>query len=152
MSKRGYPTQGSGMRSQLEERIAAGLDKARVPFDYEAYKIKYVKPASNHHYSPDFLLHNGIIIEAKGLLDLDDRKKHLLLKSQYPMLDIRFVFSSHRTKISSGSKTTVAEWADKHNIKWAEKVIPAAWLKEPKKEIPAGALIPTAAKLKEEEL
>lgn len=150
MTKRGFPTTGSGMRSQLEERIAAGLDKARVAFEYEAYKIKFIKPASTHHYSPDFVLHNGILIEAKGLLDLDDRKKHLLIKQQYPDLDIRFVFSSHRTKISPTSKTTVAEWADKNGILWSEKVIPAAWLREKKKPFPEGALIPTAKKLEED--
>lgn len=139
--KRGFPTTGQGFRSQLEEKIAAQLDKARLPFDYEESYLPFVQPATNHKYNPDFVLHNGIIIEAKGLFDVDDRKKHLLIKKQYPTLDIRFVFSSTRTKISAASKTTVAEWCEKNGYKFSEKVIPAAWLRESKTTNPEEVLV-----------
>lgn len=139
--KRGFPTTGQGFRSQLEEKIAAQLDAARLPFDYEEAYLPYVIPASNHKYNPDFVLHNGIIIEAKGLFDVDDRKKHKLIRKQYPELDIRFVFSSSRTKISPTSKTTVAEWCEKNGYKFAEKLIPREWLREPARPIPEGVLI-----------
>lgn len=136
MSKRGFPTTGMGFRSQLEEKIAAQLDKARLPWSYESHKINYVVPASNHVYNPDIILHNGIVVEAKGLFDVEDRKKHLLIRKQHPEVDIRFVFSSHKTKISAGSKTTVATWCEKNGFLWAEKVIPAAWLREKAKPLP----------------
>lgn len=139
--KRGFPTTGMGFRSQLEEKIAAGLDKARLPYEYEESYLVYEIPASLHKYNPDFVLHNGIIVEAKGLFDVDDRKKHLLIKKQYPDLDIRFVFSSSRTKISAGSKTTVGEWCEKHGYKFADKVIPTSWLREKGSAIPEGVLI-----------
>ena len=48
-------------------------------------------------------------------------------------LDIRFVFSNPNTKIYKGSKTTVAQWCEKYNFKYATKYIPTAWLKEGKK-------------------
>lgn len=139
--KRGFPTQGLGFRSGLEEKIAAQLELAHVPFRYEDGHIKYVIPASNHKYNPDFVLGNGIIIEAKGLFDVDDRKKHLLIKAQHPDLDIRFVFSSTRTKISASSKTTVAEWCEKNGYLFAEKLIPKHWLKESNRPIPSGSIV-----------
>ena len=46
-------------------------------------------------YKPDFVLNNGIIIEAKGWFKARDRVKHLLIQEQYPELDIRFCFRTH---------------------------------------------------------
>lgn len=98
---------------------------------YESYKIDYVIPATDHTYTPDFVLPNGIIIEGKGIFDATDRQKHLLIKKQYPHLDIRFIFSNPKTKIYSGSKTTLADWCAKYGYKYASKLIPAEWLTEP---------------------
>jgi hypothetical protein len=75
-------------------------------------------------------LSNGIIIEAKGLFEIDDRKKHLLIKKQYPQLDIRFVFQNPSNKIYQGSKTTYADWCKKNEFKYATKLIPSSWFKE----------------------
>ena len=44
------------------------------------YYIQYEKPATKHKYTPDFVLPNGIIIEAKGIFEREDRQKHLLIK------------------------------------------------------------------------
>lgn len=74
--------------------------------------------------------------ETKGLWEADDRKKHLLIREQYPMLDIRLVFSSSRSKIYKGSPTSYGEWCEKHSILFADKLIPLEWLKEPKREVP----------------
>jgi hypothetical protein len=71
-----------------------------------------------------------LYIEAKGHLDKGDRVKMLLIKQQYPDLDIRFVFLNANNKIYRGSKTTYAAWATKHNFVWAEKTIPEEWLKD----------------------
>lgn len=77
---------------------------------------------------------NGIIIEAKGIFNTADRQKHLLIKQQYPHLDIRFVFSSPTHKIYKGSKSTYADWCEQHGFLYAAKLIPAAWFREPKKD------------------
>ena len=63
----------------------------------------------------------------------EDRKKHLLVKEQNPELDIRLVFQSAKSKLRKGSKTTYADYCDKHGIRWAEKIIPQAWIDEEKK-------------------
>lgn len=130
-------------RSGLEKKISEQLDKAGVSYSYETHKIAYVKPATNHHYTPDFILPNGIIIESKGLFESDDRKKHLYIKEQYPELDIRFVFFSSKSKLYKGAKSTYADWCDKYGFRYADKLIPANWLREPSVVIPSGLLILT---------
>lgn len=126
----------NGFRSGLEDKVSKQLEAKNIKFAYEEWKVPYIVPASNHHYTPDFLLPNGIFVETKGLWESDDRKKHLLIREQYPELDIRLVFSSSRTKIYKGSPTSYAEFCEKHNIKFADKLIPVSWLKEPKREVP----------------
>ncbi|QQG33590.1 endonuclease I [Pectobacterium phage PcCB251] len=128
-------------RSGLEEKNMKLLESKGVKAEYEMWRVPYVVPASNHHYTPDILLPNGIFVETKGLWESDDRKKHLLIREQYPELDIRLVFSSSRTKIYKGSPTSYGEWAEKHGIKFADKLIPTEWLKEPSKEIPWDKMI-----------
>ena len=123
-------------RSGLEDKNMKFLESKNVKADYERWRIPYVVPSSNHHYTPDILLPNGIFVETKGLWDSDDRKKHLLVREQYPNLDIRLVFSSSRSKIYKGSPTSYAEWCEKHQILFADKLIPVDWLKEPKKIVP----------------
>ena len=116
----------AGFRSGLEHRVWKNLKQRHVKdAAYEAIKISYVIPASSHSYTPD-------IIEVKGRLVKADRDKHLLIKEQHPNLDIRFVFQSANNKIRKGSKTTYAQWCDKNDIKWCEKIIPDTWLKEKK--------------------
>ena len=122
-------------RSGLEDKVAAQLRDADIDAKYEEYQIPYEIPATSHHYTPDFVLPNGIIVETKGVFDVDDRKKHLLIKKQYPKLDIRFVFSSSKTHIYKGSKTTYADWCDKYGFKFTDKWIPDKWLRERKRAI-----------------
>lgn len=119
-----------GFRSGLEERIAEQLDKAGVEYTYEKLKLDYVKPASKHVYTPDFVLSNGIIIETKGRFLLADRQKHILVKRHNPTLDIRFVFSNSNARISKASTTTYAQWCIKNGFKYADKTIPEEWMNE----------------------
>ena len=129
-----YHAVKNGFRSGLEETISNQLTEKQVDFQYEskANTIKYVKPATNHTYLPDFKLPNGIIVETKGRFLLADRKKHLLIKEQHPELNVRFVFSNSAGKISKGSKTTYADWCIKNGFKYADKEIPQSWLDETK--------------------
>ncbi len=119
-------------RSGLEEEIVKELETAGIEYSYEKHYVDYTLPATKHRYLPDFVLSNGIIIEAKGIFDVADRKKHLAIKEQHPDLDIRFVFSNAGTKISKSSKTTYAMWCDKNGFKYATKLIPDSWLRERK--------------------
>ncbi len=119
-----------GFRSGLEESIAEELTSKGVGFSFEELVIPYVKPEKPAKYTPDFVLENGIIIESKGRFLTEDRQKHLLVQKQWPALDIRFVFSNSKTKISKRSKTTYADWCIKNGFMYADKEIPDAWLKE----------------------
>ena len=119
-----------GFRSGLEEKVAEYLTSKGVKFAFETLKVPYVKPETKHTYTPDFILDNGIIIETKGRWLLDDRKKHLLIRKQHPNLDIRILFQNANAKISKGSKTSYADFCDKHGIPYAHREIPVAWLKE----------------------
>ena len=129
-------------RSGLEESIAKQLEAKGVPVAFEQYVLKYIKPETEHRYTCDFVLPNGIMVESKGLFDVDDRKKHLLIKEQHPELDIRFVFSRSATKLYKGAKSNYADWCIKNGFKFADKLIPADWLKEAKRPIPQGILQP----------
>lgn len=136
-------------RSGLEVKIAKQLTDAGVAYRYEQDKIHYVIPASNHVYNPDFVLPNGIIVEGKGLFEVSDRKKHLLIQKQYPHLDIRFVFSSPTQKLYKGSKTTYADWCTKNGYKFAKALIPTEWILEKTPRDTTG-VIPNKVKEKNE--
>ena len=119
----------NGYRSGLEEDINTLLAEKKIDGEYEQHKIKYIIPATDHTYTPDFRLPNGIFVETKGRFVVEDRKKHILIKQQHPGLDIRFVFQNSKNKIRKGSKTTYADWCVKYGFIYADKIIPDAWLK-----------------------
>jgi hypothetical protein len=118
-----------GYRSGLEVTVARQLEALNIPFDYEKFKIKY-EVHEVRTYSPDYVLPNSIIVETKGRFVTADRKKHLLVREQHPELDIRFVFSNSKAKISKGSKTSYADWCNKYKFQFADKLIPQEWLDE----------------------
>jgi len=119
-----------GYRSGFEHTVSKELTEAKVKFEYETTVIPYIKPETNHTYTIDFTLPNGILVETKGRWVLEDRKKHLLIKIQHPKLDIRLVFQNSKGKIRKGSKTTYADFCNKNYIIWADKSIPKAWYNE----------------------
>lgn len=122
-----------GYRSGLEMQIAAQIRAQGIKVMYEDpdSKIKFVQPAKNRTYTPDFILPNGIIIETKGRFVSDDRNKHLWIKEQYGTeMDIRFVFSNSRAKLYKGSKTSYADWCHKNGFLFADKEIPEEWFNE----------------------
>ena len=113
-------------RSKLEEQVAALLDQLKVPYEYESCQVAYTK---QHHYNPDFILPNGIYLESKGYWDAKDRRKILAVVKDNPDIDLRMVFQAPFNKISKKSKTTYAQWCEKHGIKWAAvHAIPIDWL------------------------
>jgi len=118
----------SDFKSGLEYNIAKQLDNLGVAIEYENLKISYQRKPSK--YTPDFELPNGIIIEGKGRFKSEDRSKHLLIKKQHPELDIRFIFSNSKSKLSKNSKTTYAMWCEKHGFLYADKEIPKEWIDE----------------------
>ena len=122
-----------GFRSGLEERVSEQLAFLNILDCYEIKKIPFVQPAKNRNYTPDFWLPNGIIVETKGVFTVQDRQKHLLIKEQYPDLDLRFVFSNSKNKLRKGSKTTYADWCNKYDFIFADQLIPEEWINEKKR-------------------
>jgi len=118
----------NGYRSGLEEVVDSTLKQRNIDGEYEKHKIKYTVPATDHTYTPDFRLPNGIFVETKGRFVIEDRKKHVLIRKQHPELDIRFVFQNSKNKIRKGSPTTYGDWCVKHGFVYADKTIPQEWL------------------------
>lgn len=121
--------QKHGYRSSLEISLQKFFLANGVSFKYETTKIQW-EDRRFRKYTPDFILPNGIIIETKGLFTVEDRRKHKEIKSQYPELEIRFVFENSKRRISKVSKTTYADWCDKMKIKHANKEMPIDWAHE----------------------
>ena len=111
-------------KNKLEKGMGCLLEKAGIPFTYESDRIPYAK---QHHYVPDFKV-GGFYIEVKGRFLASDRAKHLLIQEQQPSLDIRFAFQQPKHKIRPGSKTSYADWCDKHGFKWCGLTVPNSWL------------------------
>lgn len=105
-------------RSRLELRFEDILLANKAEYEYEVTKIPYIVPESKHNYTVDWTLLNGLLIETKGYLsDHQERYKYVLIKQQYPDLDLRFVFDNPN-KLCGGTKYTHAKWADKFGFKW----------------------------------
>jgi hypothetical protein len=119
-----------GYRSGLEAALERQLRGAGLPVLYEEMFIPF-RVDKSCKYTPDFILPNGIVVESKGRFITADRQKHLLIKAQHPELDIRFVFSRSASRIAKTSKTTYAKWCQTKGFKYADAVIPTAWLNEP---------------------
>ena len=114
-------------KSKLEVSVAELLDAVGCKYVYEGEQVPYT---IQHHYNPDFVLLNGVMLETKGYWDAEDRRKIKAVIRDNPHLDIRMVFQAPFNKISKKSKTTYAQWCEKHNIKWAAAhAIPIDWLR-----------------------
>lgn len=114
-------------RSKLEAGVGENLEGCGADFEYEPLYIPFSRPK---HYQPDFILANGIVIEVKGYFKSSDRSKHLLVRDQYPDLDVRFVFARSNNRLSKRSKTTYAQWCETKGFEYADTTVPLAWIKE----------------------
>ena len=113
-------------RSGLEEKVADLMVNLGVDYEYETRTVPYT---ISHNYTPDFLLPSGIYLECKGYWDAGDRRKIKAVKEQHPEIDLRMVFQTPFNKISKTSKTTYAQWCDRHSIPWTSfGNIPIEWL------------------------
>lgn len=117
-----------GWRSGLEKRIQEDLKGLGLEDNYEGRVFEYIVPETKHKYTPDFPVSPHIVIETKGLWEVADRMKMVMIQQQYPEVEFRMLFQNAQKKIKKGSKTSYADYCDKHNIKWAEKSIPQEWV------------------------
>ena len=110
------------------------MDSKSAPYEYETLILEYEVPAKKHKYKPDFILANGVIVEAKGRFDAATRQKMSLVIEQNPDRDIRLLFMRDNT-ISKSSKTKYSDWCDARGIKYhvsANGEVPEEWYRERK--------------------
>ncbi len=113
-------------RSKTEEQVAAFLDNCKVNYQYEPGTIDYTLQC---RYKPDFVLINGVHLEVKGYFPSKDRRKMLAVKKDNPDLDIRMVFQKPYNTIYKGSKTTYAQWCERHGFPWTSFYdLPLEWI------------------------
>ena len=116
-------------KSNSEYEAAQQLHKLKIAFEYEKDTLPY-EWREDKKYTPDFFLPNGVVLEVKGRFMAEDRKKHLFIRSQYPDLDIRFVFDTPYRKLYKGGKMTYADWCNKYGYQFCKlnEGIPQEWL------------------------
>lgn len=114
-------------RSKYEETVFNHVEENGFRVEYEPYSLAYLMKGN---YYPDFVLPNGIIVEAKGYFDSRARAKMIAVKKNNPELDIRMLFMNSRTKVRKGSKLTYADWCEKYKFPFADGMIPLEWFSE----------------------
>jgi|TARA_A100001391_G_scaffold133558_1_gene92522 hypothetical protein len=115
---------GNKYKSKFEKEFAAKLTKKKIVFTYESLSIDYQVPCC---YKPDFII-NNIIVETKGFFSKSDRRKHLIIKTLRPELDIRFCFQNSKNKLSKAKNSiSYADWCTRHGFLYCDKFIPDDW-------------------------
>lgn len=123
------------LRSGFEKKVKASLDGYKAKYKYESEVLIYTMPASKHRYTPDFILGNGVVVEAKGKFDAAARKKMALVIEQNPDRDIRMLFMRDNP-ITKTSKTKYSDWCEKRGVKYhvsPNGEVPEEWVREKKK-------------------
>ena len=125
-----------GMRSMGEVYCASDLDARGKKYEYEARRLTYQYDPQT--YTPDFVLPNGVIVEFKGKMVGETRKKLLAIRRCNPNLTIGIVFQKANNKLSTRPNSKrYWEWAEASGFLYSESFIPDAWFNiKPKKGKP----------------
>ena len=132
-----------GKRSKFEVRVAKELDDAGVKYEYETLQLEYQEPLRKNlaqcgecgskfllrtgRYTPDFVLPNGIIIEAKGKFDAADRRKMLAVRAGHPTRRIVFYFMRDN-RIARRSNTYYSDWCMNNDYDFSIGQLKQEWL------------------------
>lgn len=110
-------------KSKFEKRVANKFNESSIDWEYEKEKLPFVQPEENRRYTVDFTLKEfpNVILELKGRFTAQDRKKMMLIKEQYPKKKIIMLFQRAANTLTKSSKTTYAEWCDKHGLAWIDE-------------------------------
>lgn len=117
-------------KSKFEKKLHGELADVGIESNYEKERIEYT---IDYKYNPDFpvIKKDGefMFLEAKGLFEAEDRRKHVAIKKQQPQHDIRFVFYSDKKTTKTG-KMKYSDWCNKYGFKYCIQTIPEEWLNE----------------------
>lgn len=111
-------------RSKLEEQVGADLSRRGLAYQYESEKFRFVQ---HKNYTPDFKVGN-VYIEVKGWWPPAERTKFLAVMVSHPELRIFVALQRPFATLNKRSKTTYADWCQKHGIPWAPIPIPDEFL------------------------
>lgn len=116
-------------KSLFEKQVAEQIGDA---YEYEPDRISFTQPEKKRTYTPDFRVREGVYIECKGLLSVEDRSKMLWVKEQHPELTFYLLFQNASVKLRRGGKTTYGDWATANGFKWADfrSGIPSEWFEQ----------------------
>jgi len=125
-----------GMKSILEVQVAASLDEMGVEWLYEHETLVYHTclgwdescNVKTQTYTPDFTLKNGVLLEAKGKMTLDTRKKMVAVKRCHPDRRICMIFGYANNKLSARPNATrYWQWAEAEGFEWSDIVVKKEW-------------------------
>lgn len=106
----------SGYEDRVEDYMLTLPD---ITVEYEPDTFKYVRPAIDSRYTPDWKIttRKGTVfyIETKGRFMKQDRDKMILMKQQHPELDIRILFQQDN---KLGKLLTHSGWARKYGFRY----------------------------------
>lgn len=125
-----------GYRSGFEQIVCDNLTDLGIAYEYESETLEYIQPSKARKYTPDIVLTkkdgSKMYIELKGRWVTADRMKHVYVRQCYPDIDIRFVFTNPKARLSKTSCTTYAQYCERKGWMYSPtaKVIPAEWLEE----------------------
>lgn len=115
-------------RSKLETEVEQALIAQGLSPSYETERFPYVL---HRKYTPDFKV-GDVYVEVKGWWPPAERAKFLAVIINNPGLPIFVALQRPYMTLSKQSKTTYAQWCDKHGIAWCPIPIPpdfmAQWL------------------------
>ena len=119
-------------KSLFELKFSKALTKRGIPFKYEPETLSFLQPEKKRKYTPDFKLttkHGEFLVETKGKLTAEDRKKMVWVKEQHPNKKIVIVFMNAGNRLTKVSKTTYGDWADKQGYEWVDfrSGLPKSW-------------------------
>lgn len=126
-----YKYNGQKFHSLFEVAFAEDLDRRGIPYEREAETFE---ASLIYHITPDFVIRRKgkrpVYVETKGYHKNMLAKLRILanFRDQHPEIDYRMIIP--RQDIRLGKRQTLADWCDKHKIKYARDVLPDSWLKE----------------------
>jgi predicted nuclease of restriction endonuclease-like RecB superfamily len=119
----------AGMKSIGEVRCAADMDKRGIRWKYEDEKLTYQHEPQK--YVPDFTIldTDDLLIEYKGKMTNETRKKLCSIKRCNPDKRICLVFEKSKNKLSARAKMRYWQWAEKEGFDWSELYVKDEWFK-----------------------
>jgi len=145
-------------RSGFEVKIAAGLKRRGIPFQYEEDTLPCVVEVPKNYcgtcggvdirqktvYTPDFKIADNLYVEGKGRMTAKERRRIMGVIQSNPGIDFRLLFMRNNP-IYPRSKTKYVAWAHSMGIKahcdnqgeipeeWATEFLPTRRKKRAKK-------------------